>query len=229
MIQLMQFWRPQPAAGFYKKEPESSELGKRIVSEGLQLMNELGFEAFTFRKLAERLQTTEASVYRYFENKHHLLLYFMSMYWIWLEYQLTFGLQNLPDAKVKLFKAVELLSQPELLPWEFSGLDFSAMQQIVVSEWGKVYYTHEIDAENAAGLFADYQRFCQRISSLIKEAAPDYAYPNSLVSATMNVLFVQRFYALHLPALTDLQTNDHRITDFVKSLVKGALTPYFRS
>jgi hypothetical protein len=150
------------------------------------------------------------------------------MYWIWLEYQLTFGLQNLPDAKVKLFKAVELLSQPELLPWEFSGLDFSAMQQIVVSEWGKVYYTHEIDAENAAGLFADYQRFCQRISSLIKEAAPDYAYPNSLVSATMNVLFVQRFYALHLPALTDLQTNDHRITDFVKSLVKGALTPYFR-
>jgi len=228
MIQLMQYWRPQPAAGFYKKEPESSELGKRIVAEGLQLMNELGFEAFTFRKLAERLQTTEASVYRYFENKHHLLLYFMSMYWIWLEYQLTFSLQNLPDAKVKLFKAVELLSQPELLPWEFSGLDFSSMQQIVVSEWGKVYYTHEIDAENAAGLFADYQRFCARISGLIREAAPDYAYPNSLVSATMNVLFVQRFYALHLPALTDLHSNDNRITDFVKSLVQGALTPYFQ-
>ncbi|MBA4302670.1 MAG: TetR family transcriptional regulator [Sphingobacteriaceae bacterium] len=229
MIQLMQHWRPQPAAAFYKKEPESSELGKRIVGEGLMLMKELGFEAFTFRKLAERLQTTEASVYRYFENKHHLLLYYMSMYWLWLEYQLTFGLQNLPDTQVRLFKAIDMLSRPEQLHWEFTGLDFTAMQHVVVSEWGKVYYTHDIDAENAAGLFADYQRFCQRLSGLIREAAPGYIYPNSLVSATMNVLFVQRFYALHLPTLTDLQTNDDRITDFVKSLVQGALNPYFES
>jgi hypothetical protein len=34
---------------------------------------------------------------------------------------------------------------------------------------------------------------------------------------------VQRFYADHLPSLTDLTQNDIRITDFIKNLVNGAL------
>lgn len=223
MKQLMQHWRPQPGQAFFKKEPESSELGRRIVAEGLPLLYELGFEAFTFRKLAERLQTTEASVYRYFENKHHLLLYYMSMYWLWLEYHLTFGVQNLNDPRVRLHKALEMISMPGKLHWGFDEFSFDRMQELVVAEWGRVYYTREIDAENQAGLFTDYIRFCQRLSEMIAEAAPEYPYPNSLVSATMNVLFVQRFYSGHFPSLSDLQENDQRITHFVKNMVFGAL------
>lgn len=34
-----------------------------------------GYEAFTFKKLAEDIGTTEAGIYRYFENKYKLLVY----------------------------------------------------------------------------------------------------------------------------------------------------------
>ena len=37
-------------------------------------------EEFTFRKLAQKINTTEASVYRYFENKHRLLIYILAWY-----------------------------------------------------------------------------------------------------------------------------------------------------
>lgn len=219
----MQNWRPQPSEAFYKKQPESSELGKRIVSEGLVFMQEIGFEAFTFKKLAERLQTTEASVYRYFENKHHLLLFYMSMYWLWLEYHLTFGLHNLPASKSKLNKAIEMITRPDQLHWPLQDLSFSHLLNLVVTEWGKIYFTSQIDKEDEAGLFTDYKRFCKRLSTLVAESHPDYPYPNTLISTAMNMLFVQRFYAHHLPSLTDLAQDDDRMTDFIKNLVNGAL------
>ena len=50
-----------------------SPMGARILTEGLDLMLELGLEAFTFKKLAERLGSTEVTVYHYFANKQRLL------------------------------------------------------------------------------------------------------------------------------------------------------------
>ena len=54
----------------YLKDPESSELGQKIIKNSIELIDDIGFEAFTFKKLAESIGTTEAGVYRYFENKH---------------------------------------------------------------------------------------------------------------------------------------------------------------
>nr|MBP6414578.1 TetR/AcrR family transcriptional regulator [Bacteroidia bacterium] len=48
----------------FLRNPEDSLLGKRIVSKGLVLINKLGFEDFTFKKLAAEIETTEASIYR---------------------------------------------------------------------------------------------------------------------------------------------------------------------
>jgi AcrR family transcriptional regulator len=62
------------------KNPDSSELGRRIVSISIEMIYELGFEAFTFRKLGEKIASPESSVYRYFENKHALLIYLVSWY-----------------------------------------------------------------------------------------------------------------------------------------------------
>ena len=58
----------------YLKDPETSDLGKRIVEHSIILINEIGFEAFTFRKLGLKINSNESSIYRYFENKHKLLL-----------------------------------------------------------------------------------------------------------------------------------------------------------
>ena len=35
----------------YLKDPESSDLGKKILEKSLELMENIGFEEFTFRKL----------------------------------------------------------------------------------------------------------------------------------------------------------------------------------
>ena len=52
----------------YLRNPEGSELGKKIIQYSIQMIHKNGFEAFTFKKLAEEINSTEASVYRYFEN-----------------------------------------------------------------------------------------------------------------------------------------------------------------
>ena len=61
--------------GLYLKEPQGSELGRNIIKSSIEMIDEFGLESFTFRKLAIKIKSTEASVYRYFENKHMLLLY----------------------------------------------------------------------------------------------------------------------------------------------------------
>ena len=65
----------------YVRDPEGTELGRQMVKRAIDLIYDLGFEAFTFKKLALQMNTTEATIYRYFENKHRLLLYIISWYW----------------------------------------------------------------------------------------------------------------------------------------------------
>ena len=62
----------------YIKDPQSSELGQKIIENGIILIDEIGFENFTFRRLALKIESTEASVYRYFENKQK---FFLSVLW----------------------------------------------------------------------------------------------------------------------------------------------------
>ena len=89
MEQLLQSVKIAINEKLYLKDPESSELGKRIVEKSIVMINELGFDGFTFKKLGIAIKSNESSIYRYFENKHKLLLYLTSWYWGWLEYQLV--------------------------------------------------------------------------------------------------------------------------------------------
>ena len=86
----------------FLRDPESSEVGKQIVKKAIDLIYELGFEQFTFKKLATEINSTEATVYRYFENKHRLLLYILNWYWSYMEYLVVFRLQNIHNKKEKL-------------------------------------------------------------------------------------------------------------------------------
>jgi AcrR family transcriptional regulator len=92
----------QVSATLYLKDPTSSEIGLKILTEGIQLMQDLGFEAFTFKKLAQNIQSTEATIYRYFENKHNFLLYLINWYWGILSYRLMLATANVPDHKQQL-------------------------------------------------------------------------------------------------------------------------------
>jgi len=45
----------------YHKDPESSELGKRIIKHSIDLIHDIGFDAFTFKKLGVLIGSNESS------------------------------------------------------------------------------------------------------------------------------------------------------------------------
>ena len=40
----------------YVKDPQSSDLGKRIIEQGINMIFEMGFDKFTFKKLGDKDQ-----------------------------------------------------------------------------------------------------------------------------------------------------------------------------
>ncbi|HRI33986.1 MAG TPA: TetR/AcrR family transcriptional regulator [Saprospiraceae bacterium] len=86
------------------RNPEDTELGRDLLKYSIVLIHRMGIEAFTFKKLADEIGTTEASVYRYFENKHLLLVYLVSWYWTWLEYQIIIQTNNIKQPRQRLKK-----------------------------------------------------------------------------------------------------------------------------
>lgn len=209
----------------YLKDPESSKLGKKIITGSVTLIDELGLEQFNFKKLAEEIGSTEASVYRYFENKHNLLIYLISWYWSWVEYKVLFSTNNIKSAMEKINISIKVLSQPVTFAPTFLHIDEGALYRVVVSESAKAYLTKEVDANNEEGYFATYKRLCNLIASFAKEINSDYAYPNALISTMMEATHNQRFFAKHLPRLTEIKKGQEaEVEFFLKDLIKKALT-----
>ena len=117
----------------YQKEPFSSSLGVSIVQESARLIQELGLENFTFKKLSQEIGSTEAAIYRYFENKHKLLLYLTAWYWGWMEHNLVFGTANLNDPAERLSVAIRLLSDGPIFQ-KNDYLNPVSLREIVINE-----------------------------------------------------------------------------------------------
>jgi AcrR family transcriptional regulator len=204
----------------YLKDPETSEKGRDIIKHGICLIDALGLEAFTFRKLAERIGTTEATIYRYFDSKHMLLSYLISWYWNWLEYRLVFATNNITSAEARLRIAIRILSGRIENDMDFEHIDEVTLQRIVVAESAKAYLTKEVDANNKEGFFVSYKRLCKRIADIVQEINPGYKYPMSLVSTIAESAHYQHFFALHLPSLTDIHDNKRgELEDFLTHMV----------
>ena len=95
----------------YVKNPETSDLGKKIIEQSILLIDEIGFENFTFKKLGEKINSNESSIYRYFESKHKLMLYLSSWYWGWIEYRLAFATTNISDSMERLKKGITIVTE----------------------------------------------------------------------------------------------------------------------
>lgn len=203
----------------YLKDPVSSELGKKILATGIDLIDEMGFEQFTFRKLGKAIGSTEASVYRYFENKHKLLLYLTSWYWGWMEYRMAFTLANVESASARLERAINILTEPVGDDGNFAHIDEGKLYRIVISDSSKAYLTKDVDRENRDGAFAGYKRLVQRVSDVVMEINPDYKYPHMLISTVIEGAHHQRFFAGHLPGLTDVVDGEDAVTECYKSMV----------
>ena len=205
----------------YLRDPEGTELGKQIVKNAIDLIYQLGFEHFTFKKLAKEMNTTEATIYRYFENKHRLLLYILNWYWSYLEYIVVFQLQPLANPKSKLEKLIELLTHT--LPDSAGQNEYNKnyLHQIVITESSKVYLVKEVKEINENEVFKPYKDLCGRISDLITAYNSNYPYPHSLSSTLIETAHSQLFFSKHLPKLTDAGKKDN--VGFVESYLKDIL------
>jgi hypothetical protein len=207
------------------KNPEATELGKKIILHSVQLIHEDGFEAFTFKKLAKAIGTTEAGIYRYFENKHRLLMYITAWYWSWVEYQVTFHTNNITDPVVKLKKTIALLATPIDDNVTTSYVNEKMLHQIIITEGSKAYLTKKVSEDNKDHLFKPYKDLCAKIGDIILECKPDYRYPKSLSSTIIEMAHLQNFFMNHLPSLTDFgeEKNDAAVILFLESLVFSSL------
>jgi AcrR family transcriptional regulator len=201
------------------KNPDSSKLGRRIISNSIELIEEIGFEAFTFKKLGKKIGSPECTIYRYFENKQKVLLYITSWYWCWLEYKMVFATTNIYDDELKLHKAIEVLTETVEQDKSFSHINEFLLNRIVISESVKSFFTKEVDSDNEAGVFKVYKRIVQRVSDMILSINKDFEYPHMLVSIVIEGAHQQRHFADHLPALTDIIEGKGGISDFFNKMV----------
>lgn len=205
----------------------TSDLGSAIVEHSILMIDEMGYEAFTIRKLAERIGTTEASVYRYFKNKHRMLLYLIGWYWAWTEYRLVLATVNVVDPRERLRLALRELTgaiEDDVLS---PHIDEAVLYRVVVAESSKVYLHRDVTDENREGLFLGYKRLCASVADVIREVSPTYVYPVALVSTVVEISHLQRYFSEHLPRLTDVDRArpDGSTTEFLTEMVFKTIAP----
>jgi AcrR family transcriptional regulator len=216
----------QPNEKLFVRDPALSEIGRNIVKEGAAMMEEMGLEEFTFKKLALRLKTNESSVYRYFESKHRLLLYLLDWYWRWIEYLVMFHTNNVQDPTQKIEMVLNILMlrvEGELVGG--AQIDKNVLHKLVIKEGSKSYLTNHVTEDNKQQFFKPYKDLCARIAAIFREVNPDYKYPRSLTSTVLEMAHHQYFFMHNLPRLTDFgETKDeNEIVNFLRLLIHSAL------
>lgn len=205
---------------FYVKDPETTTLGRRIIQESILLIDELGFDDFTFKKLGERIGSNESSLYRYFENKHKLLVYLSAWYWSWMEYRLLLATTNIDDPRERLKRAIITVSEKIEDDNTTIYVNESVLNRIIIAEFSKTFLTKEVDDENREGYFIIYKRIIGRIADHIKDVNADYPYAESLASTVIQGALHQHFLKDHFSTITNCNVT---VTpaDFYLHLVTG--------
>ena len=203
----------------YLRDPQQTKLGRSIIENSILLIDELGIEGFTFRKLAKAIQSTEASIYRYFINKHKLLIYLVSWYWEWIKYQIEYHCMNIDSAERRLAIIIDVLVESTRTRSGISFINEEALHRIAVAESSKAYHTKSVDAENQAGFFWNYKSLCALIAKNLSSINPNYPYPRSLASTLVDMAQQHLFFAEHLPSLTDIHWGEQANAELKQMLL----------
>lgn len=189
----------------YLRDPQETTLGKSIIKESIILMDNIGFESFNFKKLAKAMKSTEASVYRYFENKHFLLIYLVSWYWEWVNYLIDISVMNIDDPKRQLKIIIRNLVNASKENPAIDYVNESVLHRLIIAEGTKAYHTKEVDRENTIGFFINYKKLCNKVADVILEINPKFPYPHTLASNLFEMANNHIYFAQHLPKLTDVK------------------------
>jgi len=193
----------------YLKDPKSTELGKKILESSILLIDKLGIDNFNFKKLAQRIASTESSIYRYFENKHYLFIYLINWYWEWTATRIEIGTMNMTDPCKKVKSVIKTLTEASFIDIDIPFIDEEVLHRIVVTEGSKAYHHKTVDSDNEYGFFLSYKSLCEKISLIFLEVNPTYKYPKAMASTLIESANNNMFFAKHLPRLTDIDySND---------------------
>ena len=208
----------------FVKDPETSVLGKKIIQYSIILIDEIGFDNFTFKKLGEKIGSNESSIYRYFENKHKLLVYLSSWYWAWTEYKLVFATSNIENPLEKLKKGISIVTQKIDDDASTEHIDEKVLNKIIILEFTKTLHTKEVDDENKEGFFLIYKNVIYRLVAMVNEVNPEYKFAKSLVSSIVEGNLHQSFLKEHLKTITNcnetISTSDFYIDTITRILRK---------
>lgn len=203
----------------FLKDPQETNLGKKIIGHSVLMIDELGLEQFTFRKLADEIQSTEASIYRYFENKHQLFVYLLNWYWEWIMVRIDLNTLNLSDPVKKMKIIIGVIVDTANRNTAIEFVDEEILHRIVVTEGTKGYHHKLVDEENKEGFFLSYKKLCRKIAGVIQELDPDFLYPRALASTLIETANNQLYFARHLPRLTDLRSNGTQLLEEVTQML----------
>ncbi|MBI1304114.1 MAG: TetR family transcriptional regulator [Phycisphaera sp.] len=196
--------RPDPALSL--RDPEGSEVGRAMLVDGLALMNALGLEAFTFRKLAAEIGSTEVTLYKYFPNKQRLLQYYFQLYWLWLRQLCGREVERARDPHDALRRCVEAICG--VWPKEVPALqvDPRALRLLVIEEGMKSYLHKQVDEDNARRLFAPYKDLSAFLAERLVACRRDVPMPRSFATTVIEMAHSLPFAMEHLPSLTELSS-----------------------
>ena len=190
----------------YLKDPLETALGKKLLEHAIILLDEIGFESFNFKKLALHMGSTEASVYRYFENKYRLLAYLVAWYWDYLHYIMLIGSHNMKDPREMLDKMIATLvfaTDESVTP---TYVDLQKLHNIILENGLKVYHNKQVDSLKDEGFFVNYRKLVTRLADVITQIDNSFMYPKMLATNIIETSLNYEYYLLHLPGLTDCQT-----------------------
>jgi AcrR family transcriptional regulator len=188
---------------FYLKDPSISLLGKKILTHGVEMIDEMGLERFTFKKLANILQTTESSVYRYFENKHMLLMYMSSWYWSWLETYMVFRTANLSSATDKLRIMIFILCEEEWKDKRMNNMNLYALRRVIIAESPKAFLAKSSDGISIEDAYIAVDQLCLRFEELFATIKPADSSSRLLSSMLIEGILSQQFYHTFYPRFLD--------------------------
>lgn len=216
MFLITNFSIPQ---GLSIRDPLQSAIGRNILTNSVVLMDEIGFESFTFKKLAEKMGSNETSLYRYFENKHYLLLYLVVWYWNWVSYLIEFNTKNITDPNLKLDLIIDNFVDATRENPSVDFINEKILHRLMISESSKSYHTKNIDEENKQGFYKSYKVLIQKVADVILEINPNFPYPHSFATNLFELANNEIFFAEHLPRLTDVKVKNEDYSQ-VNNLLK---------
>lgn len=196
---------PRINSDIFLKNPMDSDLGKKIISSSVKMIDEVGFEKFNFKKLGSEIGSTEASIYRYFSNKHRVLIYMSAWYWEFLLYQIDVKTKEINDPKKKLELAINTLVNIPSMAQKYSYLDMTMLQRIITEQFYKIVRTKKISVQNESGFFESYKRLCSALASLFNEIDGSFKYPMTMATAVVEMSINNTYCCSNLPSLTEIK------------------------